>query len=85
MFARVYLCLHIHMFTRFVVFTYVYTCLPMFTSVYSSLPMLTRVYVLTMFTRFYICDPILENQPYRGIIDFEIWPCKVTTGVLGQK
>ena len=31
------------------------------------------------------CDPILENQAYRGIIDFEIWLCKVTTGVLGQK
>ena len=31
-----------------------------------------------MFTRVYICDPILENQPYRGIIDFEIWLCKVT-------
>ena len=32
-----------------------------------------------------LCDPILENQPYRGITDFEIWPCKITTGVLGQK
>ena len=32
-----------------------------------------------------ICDPILENQPYRGIIDFEIWLCKVIAGVVGQK
>ena len=30
------------------------------------------------------CEPILENQPYRGIIDFEIWQCKVTAGVLGK-
>ena len=32
-----------------------------------------------------ICDPILENQPYRCITDFEIWLCKVITGVVGQK
>ena len=32
-----------------------------------------------------ICDPILENQPYRGIIDFEIWLYKVIAGVVGQK
>ena len=31
------------------------------------------------------CDPILENQPYRGIIDFEIWLYKVIAGVVGQK
>ena len=33
----------------------------------------------------HICDQILENQPYCGIIDFEIWLYKVTAGVLGQK
>ena len=41
--------------------------------------------LVSFFTFFEICDPILENQPYRGIVDFEIWPCKVTAGVLGQK
>ena len=30
------------------------------------------------------CDPILENQPYHGINDFEIWPCKTPQVYLGK-
>ena len=30
------------------------------------------------------CDPILQNQPYCGIIAYKIWLCKVAAGVLGQ-
>ena len=80
-------------------FTYVYPwllVLPMITLVYICLPLFTRGYTcLQLFTRscllhVFLCLPMftfvtLENQPYRGIIDFEIWPCKVTAGVLGQK
>ena len=60
-------------------FTYIYYCLPLYTRIYLRLHLIT--YVIPV----YKCDPILENQPYRDIIDFEIWPCKVTTDVLGQK
>ena len=47
--------------------------LPLFTSVYSSLATFTRVYVLTMFTRFYICLPQLTRSclpVYPGLLMF---------------
>ena len=59
---RVYLCLHLftNVYPCSFVFTYVFSRVPMITTVNSCLPMLTT-----------ICDPIMENHPYRGV--FEFW------------
>ena len=60
----VYLCLHLftNVYPCLFVFTYVFSCVIMITTVNSCLPMLTT-----------ICDPIIENHPYRGVFELIIW------------